>query len=289
MIMSKQGDHLPIVAAIQLFLNANRGSAAIPVTGEFDGRTAAAVRSFQDRCHINPDGIVGPETWRRLAMSCGAEVRDIVDIFDPTIVQMQRVAERVGSRPIVFGGGSNALGWIVPSLAASGVRPGTLALLRILGHGNYGSQVIGYGTGCHVLFQTMRVGQPMPSLHHCAPDQVHATPEEFRQVGQVMEHSGISAWSVTNPEVIEALAPLRNYFAPYGCVEMHGCRVGGGAQGPQLLGRLAELWRVPISGARDKQRTFDAVRYHGAVTTICPDRNDIATWAGRLEPVTMSA
>ncbi|MER2033977.1 peptidoglycan-binding domain-containing protein [Exiguobacterium indicum] len=36
------------------------------VTGIFDARLTHAVRTFQQTCRLVADGIVGPQTWRRL-------------------------------------------------------------------------------------------------------------------------------------------------------------------------------------------------------------------------------
>ena len=78
---------LPIVAAVQLLLNALRAGRQVPVTGHFDAQTDAAVRELQRRegsgvSGQRTDGYVGPHTWSRLTAEHRLAVRDIVDIFD---------------------------------------------------------------------------------------------------------------------------------------------------------------------------------------------------------------
>lgn len=60
----KQGATGERVFAIQYLLNA-RG-ARLAIDGQFGPATAAAVRSFQSRSHLQADGQVGPLTWPRL-------------------------------------------------------------------------------------------------------------------------------------------------------------------------------------------------------------------------------
>jgi zinc D-Ala-D-Ala carboxypeptidase len=52
------------VYAIQYLLNAH--GARLATDGHFGPATAAAVRSFQSRSHLQADGQVGPLTWARL-------------------------------------------------------------------------------------------------------------------------------------------------------------------------------------------------------------------------------
>src|ERR1700677_5347639 len=52
------------VYAVQYLLNAH--GARLAPDGHFGPLTAAAVRSFQSRSHLQADGQVGPQTWARL-------------------------------------------------------------------------------------------------------------------------------------------------------------------------------------------------------------------------------
>jgi peptidoglycan hydrolase-like protein with peptidoglycan-binding domain len=60
----KQGAVGERVYAVQYLLNAH--GARLATDGHFGPATAAAVRSFQSRSHLQADGQVGPLTWMRL-------------------------------------------------------------------------------------------------------------------------------------------------------------------------------------------------------------------------------
>jgi zinc D-Ala-D-Ala carboxypeptidase len=60
----KQGAVGERVFAIQYLLNAH--GARLATDGHFGPATAAAVRSFQSKSHLQADGEVGPLTWSRL-------------------------------------------------------------------------------------------------------------------------------------------------------------------------------------------------------------------------------
>jgi GH25 family lysozyme M1 (1,4-beta-N-acetylmuramidase) len=60
----QQGSTGAAVDAVQAELNAH--GASLPVNGVFDAGTAAAVESFQSSKGLDPDGVVGPDTWQSL-------------------------------------------------------------------------------------------------------------------------------------------------------------------------------------------------------------------------------
>ncbi|WP_426190581.1 peptidoglycan recognition protein family protein [Massilia sp. DWR3-1-1] len=53
----RRGSGGELVKRIQL-------SCAVPPSGDFDGITEAALREFQRRCGVIPDGLVGPNMWK---------------------------------------------------------------------------------------------------------------------------------------------------------------------------------------------------------------------------------
>lgn len=289
MILVKNGDVLPIVASVQLLLNARlAGRRPLVVDGYFGNNTRRAVIAFQERVELlPPDAIVGPITWGRLTEHNRLRVRDMVDVFDPLLHESRQVVETVGSRPIVFGGGSNAVGWVAPSIVASGVPHGSLVLLRFQGHGNRGSQVVGYGTGVHVLYDALR-REPVPPLRQFSRERANITPEENRAVELAVSRSRISLRSLALPDVVAALSPLRAYFAPSGCVEFHGCQVGGGPEGQQFLQQVANLFGVPAVAAQHRQVTGDAIRFRGPIRTACPRGVRLKVWANALPPIRSS-
>lgn len=290
MILLIRGDRLPIVATVQLLLNSRlRGRRPLRIDGDFGRRTAEAVIEFQHQNRVAlVNGHVGPETWARLTEHTRLQIRDIVDVFDPLLTESQHLTEVVGSTPIIFGGGSNSVGWVVPAIAGSGVAPRSLVLLRFHGHGNRGVQVTGYGTGCHVLFDAIR-HQPaaMPPLDQCAPQQVNPTPTEMAMVQQVMSHSAISLRSLALPDVVASLTPLGNFFSPTGSIEFHGCQVAGGTVGEQFLRRIVDLFGVPAVAAQEGQTTGNAIRFRGRIRMAFP-HGDLRSWARSLAPIRRS-
>lgn len=288
MIHLRQHDSTPTVAACQAILNAHRASPTpLVVDGSFGPRTREAVQRFQASVGVPANGEINPATWQRLSVNARLHVRDILDITDPLLHQERPILRDAGARVIEFGGGSNAVAWVVPAIAGSGVEPGRLLLLRFQGHGNRGSQVVGYGTGCHVLFDAVRrtPGQ-MPDLHRCAPDQLDWTgrdrAQEVAAVMDVMSRSGISNRSLSLPDVVAALRPLRNYFSRYGSIEFHGCQVGRGTEGISFLRQITRILGVPASAAQRRQHVDNCIRFEGPVTTVYPDGASLREWASSL-------
>jgi len=288
MILLKRGDKLPMVAAAQLLLNARLdGHPPLSVDGDYGRQTELAVIAFQRRANLRDDGDIGLSTWNRLIAHMPLRIRDIVDVFDPILHESRTALESAGSQPILFGGGSNAVGWVVPSIASSGVTPRSLVLLRFHGHGNPGTQVIGYGTGVHVLYDTLR-RQPVPSLHGFVRAQANVTASEDAAVRDVSARSGISLLSLSMPDVVAALRPLRAYFNPSACVEFHGCQVGGGGKGLMFLEQVANLFGVPAVAAEHSQTTANSIRFTGPIRTVCPGGVPLSTWARALPPIRAS-
>jgi hypothetical protein len=289
LILLEHGDRLPTVALIQILLNAyTPADSSLLVDGIFGRATEAAVRTFQRTVmRTAPSGQIDSRTWVRLAQEQHLQVRDLVDITDPLINQMADVVRAEGSNPIVRGGGSNAVADIVPSIAASGVRRGTLALLRFQGHGNRGVQVVGYGTGCHVYYDIMHQRE-VPPLEQCIAERASVTPEDAAVVMAAMSRSALSDSSLELPEVSAALRPLRDYLSPCGSIEFHGCQVGGGTRGARFLQRMADLANVPVTAAQTRQVTGNAIRFRGPILSKFPNDSTLHRWARNLPPLRSS-
>lgn len=186
------------------------------------------------------------------------------------------------TEPAVMGGLCNGVGALSGQLMAAGVRPGKLVLLRFHGHGNRGLQAVSYGTGWHVLFDAIR-HEPVRALHR-RPRPGEFPDAEVASVRLESLHSQISFASLQNPETLDQFMLLRPLFHPLGSVEFHGCQVGGGADGQRMLRRVADLLGVPAVGARQKQTTGDAVRYHGPIEIQTPGGRGLVDWSNRLPP-----
>ena len=286
MIRLQNGDRLPSVAGVQLLLNSHRAiEDAMPVDGDFGPITTEGVRAFQHLTRgLTPVGRVDPETWRVLARDQQLKVRDWADVTDPVVDHMVEVVREAGSRAIVQGGASFAVGNLAPAIAASGVGEGELFLLRFLGHGNRGSQAAGYGTGCHVFYETMRA-VCFPGYDRCAQDRPTATGHERESVGRAVRYSGLSDASLLDPLVADAVRALRPLFAPFGSIEFHGCRVGGGREGATFLRRMADLTGVPCTAAHRRQRTGNAVRFAGPLRIVCSGGVTLGQWARARRPL----
>lgn len=70
MVTYRLGARGPEVARLQARLQ-DLGDYSGPIDGHFGGGTENAVRSFQQRQGLTPDGLVGPQTWERLFPGVG--------------------------------------------------------------------------------------------------------------------------------------------------------------------------------------------------------------------------
>jgi hypothetical protein len=283
MVHLVQGDRLPMVAVVQALLNAwnSRGN-TLEVDGVFGRYTREEVTFFQAQQGIMAIGEVRQNTWEKLIEIQQLDVRDLVDTSDSLLNQSSEVLRNGGAMPLEIGRVSNATAGVTSRVVSSGIQRGSLVLLRFHGHGNRGSQVIGYGTGCHVFFETFRPEETMPSLHECSPAVIRPSESEAAVVGLTSRYSGLSNRSLDIPEIVDALRPLRDYFSPYGSIEFHGCHVGDGRDGRRFLRRISDLFGVPASGAHTTQQTADAIRFSGPIETAYPNSGNLTSWARLL-------
>jgi hypothetical protein len=286
MIHLVQGDRYPMVAVVQTLLNTwNLRGNILEVDSVFGRYTRDEVTYFQQQQGIMAIGEVRQNTWQKLTEIQRLDVRDLVDTSDSLLNQASETLINGGATPLEIGRVSNATASITSRVVSSGIQRGSLVLLRFHGHGNRGSQVIGYGTGCHVFYETFRPTETMPALRECAPARVHPSESEAAAVGLTSLYSGLSNRSLDVPEIVNTLRPLRDYFSPYGSIEFHGCHVGDGRDGRRFLRRISNLFGVPASGAHTTQHTVDAIRYTGPVQTAYPNEGNLESWARQLTPL----
>src|ERR1700730_13352690 len=126
----------PGVGVLQKLLNAN--GARLEVDGDFGKETEKAVKSFQRARHMTADGIVGRDTWARLASGEGLKIVDCVDVFDKSLSDLEATdIANVGGHHLVIGGASNGVEAAV-NMIVSSVQSGSVFLLRFHRHGGPG-------------------------------------------------------------------------------------------------------------------------------------------------------
>jgi hypothetical protein len=281
MVSLEHGDSGPLIVALQVLLN--RRGAGLTVDGHFGRWTRSAVVYFQKRYKIGERGVVGTKTWRKLLEGTGLKVVNALDVTDEEMLlsdcarlkregvvregkvpggtavcvgsQQKEDIVKAGGKPIeVRGPISNGVQHVVQEIIHDAGRPGSIVLLRFYGHGGAGYLIIGAGTG----------GQ-------CD-----------RQGGRIMPTEQFSAISMKNLHMlVPILSLLRDYFAPFGSVEMHNCSVGKGRKGEALLNELAELWGVPVTAGRIDQANVETFHLEGPVYTAYPGRDTPASWASK--------
>ena len=238
----RRGDNLPAVGVLQKLLN--RGGAGLTVDGDFGSRTRTAVLNFQRPRLLTQDGVVGAETWPRLSATANLPIMDCIDIFDPSLMNLEaRDIQRAGGNPLVIGGASNGVEQAVQMILAA--SPGNVFLLRFHGHGAPG--VAGFS-----------FGQGGAGFGHRAD----------------VDPANLSI-------MLPILGRLRRIFGPYGCIQFMHCSTGRGANGRLVLTSIANAIGVPVSaGVHDQLggglNTFE---FEGPTFTALPGGATIRTWA----------
>ncbi|MEM9831786.1 MAG: peptidoglycan-binding domain-containing protein [Bacteroidota bacterium] len=242
----KKRNRLPTVTAAQILLNrALRRGETIAVDGDFGRKTREAVINFQQNHHLNDDGIIGKNTWAALVRGQGLQVIDTVDVAEVADIGYEDQDIRdAGGNPIVNHGMSGGLRVVLDQILARG-QLGRVVLLRFHGHGSPGNMGLSTGTRSDV-----------PSSEFTAD---YFRIERFRNF-------------------LARLAPL---FCPFGSVEFHGCRVGGGQAGKKFVEGFAKVLKVPATAGKQTQygggrSTF---RFEGAIRTAFPGGKTLKAWS----------
>lgn len=249
------GNRIPAVGVLQKLLNARAGS-SLTADGIFGTQTKNAVKTFQRPRGLSVDGVVGRNTWPRLAQQTNnLRIIDCIDVFDPNLHSMEyRDIIRVGGQPIVIGGMSNGVEQAVSDILRS-AQNGTTFLLRFHGHGAPGVAGVSDGHGDVA-------GEHGSSLH-------------------------MGNWTYLEP-IVRRLRPI---FGPYGCIQFMHCETGQGRTGRTFLQNIANTTGVPATaGIRIQQggglATF---RFEGPTHTAFPLGQNLRSWSSsRPEFVGMS-
>jgi peptidoglycan hydrolase-like protein with peptidoglycan-binding domain len=258
MILVFPGQQSPRVALIQILLN--RAGNTLTVDGCFGRLTRAAVVGFQSSHGIAPaNAIVGPKTWEKFPLGENTKIVDVVDVGDPNVGD-NAVAElrKAGGDPIRLGLMCAGVEQMVTNVISQAKNRGTIALLRITGHGNLGR------------WMTVSVG-----------DVVDLKPQDYK-VWATEYHSYID-WGH-----IDVLAPtlswLRGYFAPYGMMEHGGCSLGSRPETRKLMRRLADIWDVPVSVGVGIQTSI--LKFDGQTFTAYPKNGNLESWSQKFRYAT---
>jgi peptidoglycan hydrolase-like protein with peptidoglycan-binding domain len=249
MIYLEQGMTLPVVTTAQLLLRQSKPYASVNCTGNFDPFTRVAVVNFQKFHKVVTDGAIGKDNWDRLTSPKKLRTIDVVDGTDQSLVDLEvKDIRKQGGNPIILYAASNGVQELVEAVKRRATGEGSVALLRIHGHGGPGMQ--GVSTG-------QNNGQ-----RHLA--------------GISDENFGVTG---------AQLAQLKSLMCPYGSVQLLGCNVGEGSKGKSLVNKLTESFGVPVTAAVLEQlgggrNTFT---FEGPTVTGIPGGGTIKSWSQMVQ------
>jgi hypothetical protein len=179
------------------------------------------------------------------------KVVDIVDVGDPLLQKREaRILREAGSDPIELGLLCNGVGQMVTNVLRR-APDGNIALLRIQGHGNFGT------------WFTVSVG----SVAHL--------PKAEKDIVRGEYYSYLSPEHL--PELLPVLSPLRGRFASFGGMEHGGCSLGSVVATRKMMHTLADALGVPVSGAYSTQT--ETLFFQGKVYTAYPFGLSLDGWS----------
>lgn len=284
MIDVRHSERGPFVAALQVMVNRWLRATRLVVDGIWGEETRAAMAEV-NRAVGGPDGgdAANGATWRglvRRTQVCILSSNDIYDYRHETFTP----PELRGPGWIANSGMSGGVGQVVRDIEERSRAMGPIALLRFYGHGAPGLMGITGGTGSmrgpggETLYRDPDTGEELERDR-----RPHDRWGEQVRGDHVRDQTTISNDTF---RLIEAqLARLRPHFAPYGSVQLHGCRVGLGRAGGRLLRSLADTLGVPASAGRGSQSfgTMTTLRFEGSVNTVYPGGGSLRSWTDGLQ------
>ena len=253
------GDRLPVVASAQVLLK-KFVDRDLRVTGFFDSFTQKAILKIKTPQYNRSSGTtISGRVWSFLLQSSKLKVIDVIDGADPaqgstisTIRYYQ--SDYAGEHMIIKRASSNSIGDVMKEITKF-APPFPLLLLRFHGHGAPGYQGVSCG-----------------------------------QTYSPKEKNSINIDYINDITLdLQTLCPC---FAPFGSVELHGCKTGKDQKGAQLLQKLADLWQIPVSAGTKLQvsggmgaATF---RFEGNPVSKMPSGQTLTKWATSLQHSHMS-
>jgi len=245
MLVLRRNDRLPTVAVLQHYLNHHSYSDQfVEVDGIYGPLTQRAVRDFQRGRGMNTCGVAGSNEWNQIVGNQW-QVIESVDLTEPSDRRCYQdlVSAPPPGRTVVSNFGmSRGAPEVIRAIGQQG-NPGKVVLLRMHGHGSPGNMVVSSG---------------------------------------LMGGSGSSLWHRYGASFSAALQ--RHWgamFCRFGSVELHGCGVGAGRAGHELLQMMANAVRVPVTAGIRSQLGGGATTYEfeGRTRTRCPGGVSLKTWA----------
>ena len=247
MITLRRGMRLPTVTVLQSYLNQESSTGEfLAVDGIYGPRTEGAVRRYCIAHHLGRSGIVNYDVWRGV-VGDEWQIIDSVDRSDHDSRE-HRIDDHEDLAPygqtLLEQFGLSAGTPLVLRSIQGRARAAEVVLLRFHGHGGPGRMIVSSG----------RIA-----------------------AGSSFDHR-------YSPRFYAALRELRPIFAPFGSVEMHGCRVGQGPQGRALLSGMADALGVPVTAGVYSQygggpSTFC---FEGPTVTMCPNGAPLQNWSRKV-------
>lgn len=255
----RRGDRLPTVAYAQWMLKRHPAvfQGSLGVDGIFGPETEAAVALAQRAESLPETGELGPALWPILRARSGDD---------------RRAVESIG------------IGSTSRRHSVAGVDPSVLADRGYLDTGDPDVSIVvnaGSSFGLPGAFDRILAAH---SFGRCVLLRFHG----HGAPGFMVVTGGGTAGSELYPHRGEGysreLARLRPLFAPFGSIELHGCRVGSGERGRRSLEILARSANVPVSAAYHTQFGGAASdRFEGPVRTVFPESTTLPAWAAAQE------
>jgi RNA polymerase sigma factor (TIGR02999 family) len=270
MIDIRDGDRGPFVAAIQILVNRWLRSTQLHVDGIWGSETRTRVAEVNRRIGAPGGGErAGAATWAALIDRTHVSIISANDIYDPRHDEFTPPELR-GPSWIASSGMSGGVGQVVRDIEGRTRTLGPIALLRFFGHGAPGLMGVTGGTG------TMR-GSGGESIYRDSDGrELERDQRPHDRWGQAVRGDHVRDQTTISNETFRLIEPqlarLRGHFAPYGSVELHGCRLGLGSAGRRLLRSVSDTLGVPASAGRGSQSfgQTTSLRFEGSVQTMFP-------------------